>query len=603
MIPSNRDIRKAVPLTCLLLILLLHPVAALAEDFTDAIYAFLQHRVEVEAKDVGVVVGIVDDHGSHVISYGKSDRGTGQDVNGDTVFEIGSITKTFTALLLQDMVERGEMRLDDPVARYLPQSVKVPSRNDKDITLLQLATHTSGLPTTSVTWIPKRADDPRAEYTIARMYDFVSGYKLTRDPGTEYEYSTVGMALLGQAIALKAGTDYESWVVDRICRPLRMDSTGITLTPELKARLADGHNHCGYTVASSYWGALTAGAALHSTANDLLKYVSANLGLTPSRLTPLMEKTHVARFHAHLNTDTGVDTDLGLAWMITRDIRGYQIIQHGGLSDGFIAFVGCDLTRRRGVVVLSNLQDFDVPTIAYLILESEWQSDRRPTEASISHEGLNTYVGQYRQDRGVDESAQTIGVYRDGNRVFVHANRPRSWWVEALLPPVTVELLPVSEHRFFERLSGWTVTFSRDDAGKVTGLTVYDQGREITYHKLSNQPPQIPKPSKPLVAIKLAANLLDACVGHYEFAADSAHPAGMKLTVWREGDQLVGQAWGRDTLQGAFDIYPKSDTNFFIKINGAQLTFIKDVAGQVMAVIYHSYRTRFPDCKGSKVSD
>src|SRR5207253_883000 len=108
-----------------------------------------------------------------------------------------------------------EMKLNDPVAKYLPKSVKMPTRNGKEITLLQLATHTSGLPTTSVTWIPKRADDPRADYTIERMYDFVSGYKLTRDPGTKYEYSTVGIALLGQAIALKAGTNCESLVVDR----------------------------------------------------------------------------------------------------------------------------------------------------------------------------------------------------------------------------------------------------------------------------------------------------------------------------------------------------------------------------------------------------
>ena len=232
---------------------------AAAEEFTDAIHAFLQQRVEVEKRDVGMVIGLVDEHGTRIVSCGKLDNGTDQEVNGDTVFEIGSVTKTFTALLLQDMVERGQMKLDDPVAKYLPKSVRVPIRNGKEITLLQLATHTSGLPTTSVTWTPRRAENPRAEYTIERMYDFISGYQLTRDPGTKYEYSTVGMALLGQAIALKAGTDYESLVVDRICRPLGMDSTRITLTPELKNRFATGHNAFGYAVSSSYWGALTAG--------------------------------------------------------------------------------------------------------------------------------------------------------------------------------------------------------------------------------------------------------------------------------------------------------------------------------------------------------
>ena len=198
----------------------------------------------------GIVVGIVDEHGSSIVSCGKMDNGTDQEVNGDTLFEIGSITKTFTALLLQDMIERGEMKLDDPVAKYLPKSVKMPTRNGKEITLLHLATHTSGLPDGPDNLDPKRADNPYADFTVEKMYAFLSGYKLTSDPGAKYEYSTVGMGLLGQAIALKAGTNYESLVVDRICRPLKMDSTRITLTPELKARFATGHNQLGYAVSS-----------------------------------------------------------------------------------------------------------------------------------------------------------------------------------------------------------------------------------------------------------------------------------------------------------------------------------------------------------------
>ena len=218
---------------------------AAAEDFTDAIHAFLQQRVEAEKRDVGIVVGIVDEHGSRIVSCGKLDNGTDQEVNGDTLFEIGSVTKTFTALLLQDMIERGEMKLDDPVAKYLPESVKMPTRNGKEITLLHLATHTSGLPDIPDNLDPKRADNPFADYTVEKMYAFLSGYQLTRDPGAKFEYSNLGMGLLGHVIALKAGTNYESLVVDRICRPLKMDSTRITLTPELKARFATGHNQFG----------------------------------------------------------------------------------------------------------------------------------------------------------------------------------------------------------------------------------------------------------------------------------------------------------------------------------------------------------------------
>src|SRR5712671_2870643 len=228
---------RGIPLTMLLLAFSCH---ASAEDFTDAIHAYLERSVDAEKMVGGVVVGIVDEHGASVISYGKLDNGTDQDVNGDTLFEIGSDTKTFTALLLQDMIERGDMKLDDPVGKYLPERVKMPTRNRKEITLRELATHTSGLPSMPDNFDPKRADNPYADYTVEKLYAFLSDYKLTRDPGAESEYSNLGMGLLGQAIALKAGTNFESLVVDRICRPLKMDSTRITLTPELNSRFAVG---------------------------------------------------------------------------------------------------------------------------------------------------------------------------------------------------------------------------------------------------------------------------------------------------------------------------------------------------------------------------
>lgn len=225
-------------------------VRATAKDFTDAIHAFLEHRVDVEKRDVGIVVGIVDEHGSRVVSYGRMDNGTDEQVNGDTLFDIASITKPFTGLLLQDMIERGEMKLDDPVAKYLPKSVKMPARNGKEITLFHLATHTSGLPHIAPNLDPKRADQLFADYTVEELNAFLSGYQLTRDPGTKFEYSSLGMGLLGHVIALKARTNYESLVVDRICRPLNMDSTRITLTPELKSRFATGHNQFGEAVPS-----------------------------------------------------------------------------------------------------------------------------------------------------------------------------------------------------------------------------------------------------------------------------------------------------------------------------------------------------------------
>jgi CubicO group peptidase (beta-lactamase class C family) len=601
-----------IRVVCFALLLSAFPFRAAAEDFTNAIHAYLQQRVEAEKVNGCIVAGIVDEHGSSVVSYGKLDNGTDQEANGDTVFEIASITKTFTAFLLQDMIERGEMKLDDPVAKYLPKSVKVPTRNGKEITLLQLATHTSGLPFMPDNLDPKRMDDPCANYTVEKLYAFLSGYKLSRDPGTKYEYSGVGVALLAQAITLKAGTNYESLVVDRICRPLKMDSTRITLTPELKSRFAQGHNDYGYAVSRTDCGALMGGAALCSTANDMLKYLSANLGLMPSNLTQLMEKMHVVRF-SHVSPG---NDDIGLAWYVTPDPNGTKIIWHGGRGDGCRAFVGFDTTRRRGVVVLASSQDLDVPVIGRFLLESEWQSDRRPTETNISSRVYGSYVGQYRSTSDAaphkfklwpfarhedgTNSQSGIGIRREGDRLFAQAMGTNSWPIDVLLPPVAGELLPESETRFFERLSGMPLTFSRDARGKVTGLTEHYQGKAFSYEKISDQPPKAPEPPHRPVSIKLGIKLLDVCAGHYECPPKAMFPTGMKLTIWREGDHLVGQAWGEKVPTGIFDIYPESETNFFPKtIDWLQLTFIRNDKGEVTSVHYHLVWC--PDIEGKKL--
>ena len=590
MIPALRVI-------CFTILLSAFSFCAAAEDFTNAIHAYLQQYVEAEKINVGVVVGIVDEHGSRIVSCGKTDNGTDQEVNGDTVFEIRSMTSTFTGLLLQDMIERGEMKLDDPVAKYLPKSVRMPTRNGKEITLRHLVAETSGLGTGANLHLdPKRADNPAADFTVEKMYAFLSGYQLTNDPGAKHAHGGVGMGLLGHVIALKAGTNYESLVVDRICRPLKMDSTRFTLTPELKSRLATGHNPLGYAVPTVDWGALMPLGGLRSTANDLLKFISATLGLAPSSLTPLMGKNFV---------------NLGFA------PQGSGIIHFAG-GHFYSSYAVFDKTRRCGVVVLSNSDDLsDVWAIGDFLLESEWQSDRRPVETNTNSQVYDSYVGQYRPISGAaprkfrfwpfshHEDGTTfqsgIGIRREGDRLFAQATGSNSWPVDVLLPPGAGELLPESEACFFERLSGMPLTFSRDTRGKVTSLTLHNQDRAFSYEKISDQPPIFPEPPKPRVAIKLDTKLLDACVGHYEFAPDAVLPSGAKLTISREGDQLVWQAWGEYATPGAIDIYPESETNFFIKLNGAQLTFIKNDQGEVTAVIHHL--PGLPDCEGKKLKN
>ena len=297
------NISTTIRFGCFTILLLATQFLAAAQNgFTDAeaeaIQAFL--RENFGNTNAGMVIGLVDERGSRVLAAGKLDNGTSQEVNGDTVFEIGSVTKTFTTLLLQDMVERDEVKLDDPVAKYLPEPVKVPARDGKQITLLNLAIHTAGLPRDPSNLTPTRGlpENAFADYNVRKLYAFLSSFALDREPGSRFEYSNVGMALLGHILALKTGTNYEALVVERICRPLKMNSTRITLTPELQARLARGHDQLGKPAPNWEFQVYDGAGGLRSTANDLLKYVSANIGLTPSSLTRLMEQTHVIR-HKH----------------------------------------------------------------------------------------------------------------------------------------------------------------------------------------------------------------------------------------------------------------------------------------------------------------
>src|SRR5512146_219373 len=177
--------------------------AGAAPTTTDAEIQALLTRHLSPNTETGIVVGVTSPAGRRVIVAGRAGPNAVPALDSRTVFEIGSVTKVFTTAVLMDMVRRKEVSLDDPVARYLPASVKVPSRGGKQITLVDLATHTSGLPR-----VPSNLNvfspNPYANYSPEQLYEFLSGYQLTRDIGERFEYSNLGMGLLGHALARRA---------------------------------------------------------------------------------------------------------------------------------------------------------------------------------------------------------------------------------------------------------------------------------------------------------------------------------------------------------------------------------------------------------------
>lgn len=177
---------------------------------TAEIRAILAERVGPEDQGIALVVGVIDGSGRRVIAYGSLAKGDKRPLDGDTVFEIGSITKVFTTLLLMDMVQKGEVTVDDPIAKLLPASASVPERDGRKITLLDLATQSSGLPRMPTNFKPANSSNPYVDYTPELLYQFLSGYQLNRDVGAKFEYSNLGMGLLDHGLSLRAGMDYEA---------------------------------------------------------------------------------------------------------------------------------------------------------------------------------------------------------------------------------------------------------------------------------------------------------------------------------------------------------------------------------------------------------
>jgi CubicO group peptidase (beta-lactamase class C family) len=380
------------------------------DNLSDAeIQTLLQDNVRRDGQADGLVVGIVDASGPRVIFAGTTGGPNARPVDGNTLFRIGSITKVFTAILLQDMVDRGEMNLDDPVQQYLPASVRLPTRNGKAITLFDLATHTSGLPRDWSGLGP-------SPWTIEGRYEALSRYRLPREPGGEYEYSNMGVALLAHVIALKMGTDYESLIKQRICEPLGMSSTGITIVPSRAGNVATGHAFPGRPVADPGPSLFPGAGEIRTTANDLLKFLAANLELVPSSITPLLQ-----RLHAVQQTPSGRTGRL-----VWEEQDG--VIQHGGVVSGFRSNLGFDPGRRRGVVILANCATSRMPPALLPLLLAN-RSARPPQTVTLDELDLEKFVGVYRFP-----GKTSLFVRREGSRLLF-----QSWQGEPRIRCGTVE--------------------------------------------------------------------------------------------------------------------------------------------------------------------
>lgn len=314
---------------------------------SDILKETIREKVDT-GKNESIFVGIVDENNTNYYCYGNTAK-DGDPIDENTIFEIGSISKVFTCIILADMVAKGEINLNDPVEKFLPENLKVPSRNGKKITLLNLATHTSGLPRMH-SLLPDPEPDRKHKYTKDGMYDFLSGYGLTREIGSKYEYSNTGGSLLSHALSLQEGKSYEQTLKERILDELGMNSTCVNQCDKLRDRFAKPH-HLGKMVDELNLPDEMAGAGgIKSSGKDMLVFLSHAIGLKGSKLQPAFKLAQTVNHKIHETMF------IGLGWhIITHDKR--NIVWHNGGTDGFVSFAGYDSDSKNGAVVMSNTME------------------------------------------------------------------------------------------------------------------------------------------------------------------------------------------------------------------------------------------------------
>lgn len=517
----------------------------------------LADRIDIQRQGVGIVVGVLEADGKRrVVGHGTFDVGDKRAVDGDTLFEIGSTTKVFTALLLTDAVARGEVALTDPVAKFLPAEVKVPERGGKKITLQDLSMHVSALPRLPSNLHPKDPTNPYADYTEKQLYDFLSGYELTRDIGAQYEYSNLAVGLLGHVLARRAGMSYEALVRKRITEPLGMKSTTITLSDAMKARLAAGHDQKLARAANWDIPTLAGAGALRSTTNDLLDFLTAFLGMKKTSLAPAMAATLQPRKPAGAAT-----MQVALGWHVLTTPGGGEIIWHNGGTGGYRSFMGFDPKARVGVVVLSNTStNGGVDDIGRHLLDASLPLAVPPAqhkEVTIDPKLLDAYVGNYQLATNF-----ILAVTREGDRLFTQATGQAKF-----------EIFPESDRKFFIKAFDAQITFDTPVDGRSPGITLHQGGQNRPARRFEGEGP-VPKERK---EIAVDAAILDRYAGRYELAP------GFILTVTREGSSLFTQATG----QPKFPLFAETEKDFFLKVVDAQITFVADEKGKVTKLILH----------------
>ncbi len=345
----------------------------------------LKQRVEA-GEAPGIAMAVLENGKVSYFAEGLANVEKNEKVTSKTLFEIGSISKTFTTTLIALDVSAGTLSLSDPAQKYLPATMTIPSRNDQVITIESLATARSGLPRMPNNFNPADPSNPYLDYTDKEAAAFLKDYVLPRDVGSQYEYSNLGMGLLGFILTQADHKTWEQLVQERIAKPLHMNHTYLSRPLSQYAPMAQGYAD-GKAVSSWTWNdnSIMQGAGgLLSDAEDMMKYVKAQMDeKSPIHKAALLSQT--------IRADAGrPGMDIGLGW----HIRDKRVIWHNGGTGGFRTFAGFDPEKKIAVVVLTN-SSMGADDIGFHFLDSKYELKVIKKVVSVDPALLRSYAGIY----------------------------------------------------------------------------------------------------------------------------------------------------------------------------------------------------------------
>lgn len=551
-------------------------VVSQSEKISEEVKTHAQALVDTE-HNVGIVIAFINGDTVDFFSVGTTDLQNNIPVNEQSVFEIGSISKVFTTTLLANEIVNGTMKLTDPISKYLPKEVSVPSRNGREITLLDLATHTSGLPRMPNNFAPKNPNNPYVDYTQELMYAFLSSYELPRDIGSEYEYSNYGMGLLGHILELHTGKSYEDLVIEKIALPCEMPNTKLVFNDYMKSHLAKPHAQ-GVEVSNWDLTSLAGAGGIRATTKDMVQFIKANMGIFKPSIYDAMAFSQKVAYE-----NNGMK--MGLGWNFAQNGKD-TVVWHNGATAGYRSFTGFIKGTQKGVVVLGN-SDGDIGRLGMKLL-----GDPRPFSApKVS---IQTVINKEIETNGIQSA---IKLY---NKLNAESSNDYTFSEEALntlgykyaaenKDEIALELFKLNVESYpnasnpYDSLGEMYLKLE-DTTNAISNYTKSLQLNPANDNAQSVLTQLGVDTSKLKVDVTIPEATLESYCGKYELQP------GFVITITRKDKQLFAQATG----QPQFELFASDVNKFYLKVVEAQVTFNTNDNDEIGSLTLHQNGQNMP---------